>query len=105
MPRGREGRLEGSCGTSPRDWLRLSPDDRLERVEAYFEGHAFDPHRHDTYALGVMLSGVQRFDYRGADPSERPSDDQINEGLITALRSIENHVLGKGGKEEPSAAS
>lgn len=38
----------------------------LERIEAFFHGHAFDPHRHDTYALGVTLSGVQSFDYRGS---------------------------------------
>jgi AraC-like DNA-binding protein len=37
----------------------------LERIEAYFAGHAFDPHRHDTYAVGLTLSGVQRFTYRG----------------------------------------
>ena len=31
-----------------------------------FAGHAFDPHRHDTYAIGYTMSGVQSFDYRGA---------------------------------------
>lgn len=38
----------------------------LERIEAFFTGHAFDPHRHDTYAVGLTLSGVQCFTYRGA---------------------------------------
>lgn len=38
----------------------------LERIEAFFTGHAFDPHRHDTYAVGLTLSGVQCFSYRGA---------------------------------------
>jgi AraC-like DNA-binding protein len=38
----------------------------LERIEAAFSGHAYDPHRHDTYAIGYTLQGVQRFDYRGA---------------------------------------
>jgi AraC-like DNA-binding protein len=28
-------------------------------------GQAFSPHRHDTYAIGVTLSGVQTFRYRG----------------------------------------
>ena len=37
----------------------------LERMEAFFAGHAFDPHRHDSYALGLTISGVQSFDYRG----------------------------------------
>jgi hypothetical protein len=35
----------------------------------------------------------------------QPSDDDINEGLVKALESIENHVTGTGGKEEPQAAS
>ncbi len=37
----------------------------IERIEAAFAGHAFDRHRHDTYALGLTLSGVQSFHYRG----------------------------------------
>ena len=38
----------------------------IERIEAFFRGYAYDPHRHDTYAFGLTLSGVQCFDYRGA---------------------------------------
>jgi len=34
-------------------------------MEAFFSGHGFDPHRHDTYAMGFTLGGVQRFRYRG----------------------------------------
>ena len=41
----------------------------------------------------------------GADSSKGPSDEQINEGLLAGLRSIQNHVEGRGGKEEPSAAT
>ena len=41
----------------------------------------------------------------GADPSHAPSDAQINEGLMAGLRSIRNHVEGRGGKQEPSAAT
>lgn len=37
----------------------------IERLEASFSGHAFDPHRHDTYVIGFTLHGVQAFDYRG----------------------------------------
>ena len=40
--------------------------DGIERMEAFFRGYAYDPHRHDTYAFGLTLSGVQSFDYRGA---------------------------------------
>ncbi|WP_439498424.1 AraC family transcriptional regulator [Bosea sp. (in: a-proteobacteria)] len=35
-------------------------------MEAFFRAHAYDPHRHDTYAFGLTLSGVQCFDYRGS---------------------------------------
>ena len=59
--------LERSCGNVRRDWLRYAPAaPGLGRLEAYFAGHAYDDHRHDTYALGLTLSGVQSFDYRGA---------------------------------------
>jgi AraC-like DNA-binding protein len=37
----------------------------VERLEAHFFGQAFAPHRHDTYAVGLTLSGVQTFRYRG----------------------------------------
>lgn len=37
----------------------------IERLEARFHGRAFAPHRHDTYAIGVTLAGVQTFQYRG----------------------------------------
>jgi AraC-like DNA-binding protein len=58
--------LERLCMASPRDWIRLAPrQPGIERLEAYFAGHGYDPHRHDTYAIGVTLSGVQLFDYRG----------------------------------------
>src|ERR1044072_8866709 len=55
--------LERSCG----DWIRTAPaSPGLERIEAQFSGHGFDPHRHDTYAIGFTLLGVQAFRYRGA---------------------------------------
>jgi AraC-like DNA-binding protein len=37
----------------------------IERLTARFAGRAFSPHRHDAYAIGVTLSGVQTFRYRG----------------------------------------
>jgi AraC-like DNA-binding protein len=38
----------------------------VERLQASLRGEGFAPHRHDTYAIGVTLSGVQTFSYRGA---------------------------------------
>lgn len=59
-------RLERSCGPTARDWIRMAPScPGIERLEAFFSGHAFDPHRHDTYVVGFTLHGVQAFDYRG----------------------------------------
>jgi AraC-like DNA-binding protein len=59
--------LERSCSTAAGDWIRAAPSEAgIERIEAFFAGHAYDPHRHDTYALGFTISGVQSFDYRGA---------------------------------------
>src|SRR5688572_24174098 len=67
--------LERSCrqarrrpaGPEGRDWMREAPrEPGFERIEATFSGHAFDPHRHDCYALGLTLEGVQSFNYRGA---------------------------------------
>jgi AraC-like DNA-binding protein len=58
-----EACLERSCG----DWIRAAqPSPGLERTEAHFSGHGFDPHRHDTYAIGFTIDGVQAFRYRGA---------------------------------------
>lgn len=64
-------RLEGLCeriGTAPhRRRIRFGrAADGIERLEAQFTGQAFVPHRHDTYAIGVTLAGVQTFRYRGA---------------------------------------
>lgn len=38
-------------------------------------------------------------------PGQAPSDNQIQEGIDKALESIQNFVEGRGGKEEPSAAT
>ncbi|MGQ9366938.1 AraC family transcriptional regulator [Azospirillum sp. ST 5-10] len=62
MTHGRRPALERSC-----DWVRPAPSrPGMERIEARFAGRAFAPHRHDTYAIGITLGGVQTFDYRGA---------------------------------------
>src|SRR5438093_1351122 len=67
MPDGRCARLERSCAADPRDWITTAPPQSgVERLEAFFAGHGYDPHRHDTYAIGLTLHGVQSFGYRGA---------------------------------------
>lgn len=41
----------------------------------------------------------------GADQSDAPAPEQVQEGLRKGLESIRNQVEGRGGKEEPSAAT
>ncbi|TKB64563.1 MAG: AraC family transcriptional regulator, partial [Mesorhizobium sp.] len=61
----------------------------MERIEARFHGDAFDLHRHDTYAIGVTLYGVQRFRYRGQTRQSLP-------GQIIILHPDELHDGGAG---------
>jgi AraC-like DNA-binding protein len=78
-------RLERSCGAAAADWIRIAPSCRgFEQVEAFFAGHAFDPHRHDTYAIGFTLQGVQSFRYRGAARHSVP-------GQVFVLHPDETH--------------
>ena len=63
------GRLERSCkeGRRPLARIRMGAGAAgIERAEAFFRDRAFALHRHDTYAVGVTVSGVQTFTYRGA---------------------------------------
>ena len=70
-------RLERSCRAAP-DWIRLGPSVRgVERAEAYFAGRAFESHRHDTYAIGITMAGVQTFRYRGQRRACRPGQLHI----------------------------
>ena len=72
LPRRSERGLEGLCertddeGCRAGSWIRIGRGSQgIERLEAHFVGQAFSPHRHDTYAIGITLSGVQTFRYRG----------------------------------------
>jgi len=38
----------------------------MQRLRARFSGHAYDRHRHETYAVGLTEAGLQCFHYRGA---------------------------------------
>jgi AraC-like DNA-binding protein len=68
MRRPSEQRLEGLCdGDGTRSRIRIGQGGAgIERLEARFAGQAFAAHRHDSYAIGVTLAGVQCFRYRGA---------------------------------------
>jgi AraC-like DNA-binding protein len=81
------GRLERSCGRVAADWIRIAPPARgFERIEAFFAGYAYEPHRHTCYAIGFTLRGVQSFRYRGASKHSLPGQifvlhpDEIHDG-------------------------
>lgn len=59
----------------------------IERIQAQFRGDAFDLHRHDTYALGVTMRGVQTFRYRGEQRYSLP-------GRVIVLHPDELHDGG-----------
>ena len=62
-----EGVLRDAAGDGTREYMRLGRSVHgLERMEARFVGQAFSSHRHDSYAIGLTLEGVQTFRYRGA---------------------------------------
>lgn len=69
------------------DWLVRAPESgKLERIEAYFSGHGYSAHRHDTYAIGFTLSGVQSFNYRHSKRHSQPGGtivlhpDEVHDG-------------------------
>lgn len=91
--------LERSCSAgglrrrAVKSWLREAPaSPGMERMEAFFVGQAYTPHRHDTYAIGYTLSGIQCFDYRGEERRSMP-------GKTIVLHPDELHD-GRAGSEE-----
>lgn len=67
------------------NWVVRAPGG-IDRIEARFSGAAYAPHRHDTYAIGVTLEGVQSFDYRGEARHSLPGQlvvvhpDELHDG-------------------------
>lgn len=58
------------------NWINLARDQEtgIETLHAHFAGHAhaYDPHWHDTYLIGVTEQGVQRFNSRRARHDSLP---------------------------------
>jgi len=76
----------------PREnWFVEAPGD-IQRIEACLSGVAYAPHRHDTYTIGITLSGIQSFTYRGAGRASYP-------GQIVILHPDERHD-GRAGDDE-----
>ena len=58
----------------PHNWIDLAQDadTGIETLRAHFEGHAYDPHWHDSYLVGVTEQGVQQFNCRRARHQSTP---------------------------------
>jgi len=85
--------LERLCTKPAADWMQSTDAvNGVELLAAWFQGHAYHTHRHDTYAIGLTVSGVQAFDYRGAAEISTP-------GKVVVLHPDERHD-GHAGTEE-----
>ena len=80
-------RLERSCGPVRRNWFRQQVSrPGFERAEGVLTSYAYTPHRHDTYAVGITLDGVQSFAYRGGSWRSLPGQafvlhpDEVHDG-------------------------
>lgn len=52
-------------------------DGAIERMEVWFARDGYATHRHDTYAIGITLAGVQTFRYRGSQRYCLPGECHI----------------------------
>ena len=62
-----------------------------QRAEAHLKKFQFSKHRHDLYAIGITLNGVQQFDYCGETRNSLP-------GQVVVLHPDELHD-GRAGSE------
>jgi AraC-like DNA-binding protein len=90
-------RLERSCMFG---WIRTTPSCAgLERIEAFFAGHGFDPHRHDAYAIGYTIHGIQSFRYRGVARHSVPGQvfvlhpDELHDGRAGTADGFRYRIL------------
>ncbi|WP_286866403.1 MULTISPECIES: AraC family ligand binding domain-containing protein [Pantoea] len=68
------------------NWIDLRRDavSGIEALRAHFTGHAWDPHWHDSYLIGVTEQGVQQFHSRRKQHQSRP-------GMVFMLEPEELH--------------
>lgn len=87
--------LERSCtpGCGGRIVLAPAALPGIQRIDVHARGPLYRPHRHDTYALGITLAGVQAFAYRGSRHCSL-------RGNVIVLHPDELHD-GGAGSEQP----
>jgi AraC-like DNA-binding protein len=88
-------RLERSC-----DSIRFGAGTPgLERAHVRMAAFAFAPHRHDTYAIGITVAGVQRFRYRGERRTCLPGQlhvlhpDETHDGAAGTPAGLEYRIM------------
>jgi AraC-like DNA-binding protein len=76
--------LERLC---TQDWIQSTETQYgIEFFEARFQGHAYQKHRHDAYAICLVTTGVLAFDYRGNSEISTPGQvvvlhpDEVHDG-------------------------
>lgn len=59
---------------SDSNWIELKQDatSGIETVRAHFEGHAYDPHWHDSFLVGITEQGLQQFNCRRQQHNSTP---------------------------------
>jgi AraC-like DNA-binding protein len=86
--------------TRPADSLRYGAGaPGLQRADVTLTHVAFSPHRHDRYALGITLRGVQAFRYRGASRICLPGQlhllhpDELHDGAPAAENGFSYRIV------------
>ena len=76
--------LERLC---TQDWMHSTETEYgVEFFEARFQGHPYQKHRHDTYAICLVTAGILGFDYRGSSEISTPGQvvvlhpDEVHDG-------------------------
>lgn len=71
----------------------------IERAEVRLHGSAFAPHRHDVYAVGMTVFGVQTFGYRGSRRACLPGQlhvlhpDEVHDGAAGTAEGFGYRIL------------
>lgn len=86
---------------TPQSWIDLRRDGEsgIEAIRAHFTGHAYDPHWHDSYLIGVTEQGVQQFHSRRRQHRSRPGTvfmlepEEIHDGDAIDARGFTYRML------------
>ena len=71
----------------------------IERLEVRLAQRPFAPHRHDTYAIGITLAGVQSFHFRGRRWHGLPGQchvlhpDELHDGMAGTAEGFAYRIL------------